>query len=556
VKCDFFTMNFLDVPRDYMILDLRPVANLGSSTLSGFRKIDVREALEKSIQENNLEGSCRWTVELHCSGMVEYFWEIIFEASSQLINVLNPNLYQWIDDRYRKYRHLIERVQKKYLYELRNNQEMRNLLCEVACVVTLSKKNTLLLHRPPIYDSDFHNQIIKDHSVAEDYIEIKKYTSKKDDTEVVLACNEILNVLKFNSNTSAIYWYHWLDKLTLMKKKNKEMLHCQSRKITQIRESFWTDWVWIIWNILLDHSKKLGLDKNIRILYQFYKHNFGVASRKTKHVIVSNAILLLKYQANQQLNWRSPVIRNYYWYLQANGNINWLYQAVENNLTKAGGGGVGGSSVGGSGTVDKGLVFQKIRSYKMISVQFRKFLKKFQKEFSDESRQSDFKTKLLHQMVSFKDNPYKTGKSMEVASQNVMQTEVSNGTDKSNFNIMKKGKKHQVVLKEPTILEYYQQPNVPEEKITHWEDKFNRKTEGNVSEKEHKKKTCLISEVIPIKKKYHGSDGHHGSAVSHIVEGDEEHVSSDLVGVVGKELEVEKMLESESQLENVKEIII
>ena len=275
--------------------------------------------------------------------------------------------------------------------------------------------------------------------IAEDYQEITQYTTSEDDEEVVLAMNEILNVLKFNMNTSAIYWYYWLDKLSQLKKKDKQVIKCESRKITQIKDTYWKDWVWILWNILLDHSRKAGrVENHLKILYQMYKHNFNLTTRKTKHVIISTAILFVKYDMNDQLNWKTPVIRNYHLYIQSIGNINFLYQDVYYKLEK---------------NFQTEPLFQKMKTLKIESTQYKKFLKQFQKEFSQEARESNIKTKLFTELITYQDG-HKTNESIENVKK-TMKTELP----VIEYNLIRRTKKHQPPISEKNILEYYQQPN-------------------------------------------------------------------------------------------------
>jgi len=436
-------MNFLDVPRNFFIIDIRAPKLLRGLTISGFRKADVIHALEVAIMKDDLETACRWAVEMHASGQMDLLWDTIFTVACKLINIMNPNMYLLIWNRYQKYKHLSEWVQKKYQYELRNNQEMRNIVAEIISIITLSKKNKLLMHPPPIYDSDFHHQIIKEHCVSEDFTEIERFTSEEeDDKEVILAANEILNVLRFNMNTSAIYWYHWLDKLTILKRKeNGGQMKCKVRKINQIKESYWTDWVWILWNILLEQSKLIpSIEKHVRILYNYYKHNFSTTTRRHKHVIVSTAILFIKYEINGQLAWDTQVIRNYATYLQAIGNINLIYKALYDNLEMHHGD------------------YATILKYKMSSVQFTKYLKKFQKEYNEEAVQSNFKTRLFEGIVTYKD-PIKTQQSIQATHHHIKHSDSGGGGEAPIYNLLKKGEKSPPFHgKEMNILEYYQQP--------------------------------------------------------------------------------------------------
>jgi hypothetical protein len=441
--------NFLDVPKYYFITDGRNPKNLKGLTLSNFRKIDVLLALESAILNNDLENSCKWTVELHISGLVENFWDTIFNIACRLINVMNVNVYLWIWNRFLKYRRIYWMVQSKYHYELRNNQEMRNLLIEIVSIITLSKKNKLLLNPPPIFETDFNQQIIKEHSVAEDYIEINNFTKQNEDApEVIIAANEILNVIKFNMNTSAIYWYYWLDKLEQLKKKNKQNLNCLSRKISQVSEKYWTDWVWIIWNILLAHCQKIGrIEKHIKTLYQMYKHNFNTTTRKDKHPILCTAILLIKYDMNDQLDWKTPVIRHYHLYLQAVGNVNTLYQTIYNNLSE---------HIG-----DSEYIYMELMKQNIGSGEFKKYWNKLKKDLTKEGQDSQLKGSVFTNIISYKDKEKQN---------NILTTDQFNNNKVElipdiTYNLIKKNKPSSyspdskpIPIKEKNILEYYQHP--------------------------------------------------------------------------------------------------
>jgi hypothetical protein len=439
--------NFLDVPKYYFITDARNPKNLKGLTLSNFRKIDVLLALESAIMNNDLENSCKWTVELHISGYVENLWDIIFNSACRLINVMNVNVYLWIWNRFLKYQRIYWMVQTKYHYELRNNQEMRNLLIEIVSIITLSKKNKLLLNPPPIFETDFNQQIIKEHSVAEDYIEINNFTKQNEDApEVIIAANEILNVIKFNMNTSAIYWYYWLDKLEQLKKKNKQNLNCLSRKISQINEKYWTDWVWIIWNILLAHCQKIGrIEKHIKTLYQMYKHNFNTTTRKDKHPILCTAILLIKYDMNDQLDWKIPVIRHYHLYLQAVGNVNTLYQTIYNNLSEHSG--------------DSEHIYMELMKQNIGSSEFKKYWNKLKKDLTKEGQDSQLKGSVFTNMISYKDKE----KNNQILTTDQFNNNKLESIPDISYNLIKKNKipsstSDTTQIKDKNILEYYQHP--------------------------------------------------------------------------------------------------
>jgi hypothetical protein len=51
-------MDFLNVPKPFFIIDPRNIKSLRTLTLSGYKKLDVKNALEDNIKNNDLEGAC------------------------------------------------------------------------------------------------------------------------------------------------------------------------------------------------------------------------------------------------------------------------------------------------------------------------------------------------------------------------------------------------------------------------------------------------------------------------------------------------------------------
>ena len=129
----------------------------------------------------------------------------------------------------------------------------------------------------------------------------------------------------------AVYWLSWIfewEKLLLKKKRD---LECAVRDISGIDKKFKKDFIWIIWEVLLDETDNRNNDillRQIRSLYEFYKLNFTTSKKRKRVNLIIHALQLLSNTINLNDDYikRHPVIEKYHIVVQACGNINLLYK--------------------------------------------------------------------------------------------------------------------------------------------------------------------------------------------------------------------------------------
>ena len=128
-----------------IINDNRLSCHFKTNTFSNYLKKEVFNEFIKSIKSNNIESSCYWGVELHCSGYLDEMWEKLIVLSSLIINTAVPKITCYIFNRYKSY---LEAVggnipSPNKILASRNSNDMRNQLCEVICLLATSKKKEL-----------------------------------------------------------------------------------------------------------------------------------------------------------------------------------------------------------------------------------------------------------------------------------------------------------------------------------------------------------------------------------------------------------------------------
>ena len=109
-------------------------------TFSGYKKTQVYSELKKCILKQELDRACIWAAELDISGHLSKTWEDLIIFGCTEINIINPNLPNYLIKKYREYLLLENKYNKHNIINLRNNQESRNKLCDFICTLTLSPK--------------------------------------------------------------------------------------------------------------------------------------------------------------------------------------------------------------------------------------------------------------------------------------------------------------------------------------------------------------------------------------------------------------------------------
>ena len=165
---------------------------------------------------------------------------------------------------------------------------------------------------------------------------VKPFISSEDDSELRLAVNEVANHLRIHSVSfyQTAYWLLWLIKIEKFKRSNKVSFRVKRRPVENINEKYWNDWVWLLWEIILnetDYHLDPVLKYEINSLYQIYKWNYSQANKGKKKFIIMTAFLYLK----NPVNWNIPIIRNYGLRVQACGNINQLYKIKRYDIADA-----------------------------------------------------------------------------------------------------------------------------------------------------------------------------------------------------------------------------
>lgn len=318
------------IPEEYKINDTRDTQDFTKQSFSGFAIKDVVSILNKSLMSCKIEESVNWAVELLLSGQTERLWEKIFSISLKNININNPKLPIFLFKRYSKFVSLklkysggLKSSNVVGFLSLRNSQAVRNMICEI-CVIICNSTKLKAISLPKIKESDFDVSYLKTRLSATDANVISNKLKYGDPPEIKIPLNEFNFCIKTRKWELALYWLAWIFEWERRNTKRDKNYICGVRKIEGIEEKYFTDIVWIIWEILIKEAPGLKNDdasSQIYALFKLYKFDFK-PTKKSKRVFF--ILYAIKY-FTEMYNFKNDIIPNHYQLVQACGNINIIF---------------------------------------------------------------------------------------------------------------------------------------------------------------------------------------------------------------------------------------
>lgn len=318
------------VPTEYRINDARNAKELRQTSYHGFKRKDLFKFLISQIKNQNLDNANYWCAECLMSGYCVELYEKLLDYYVTEVNIKNPDILVFMFHQYDRYTELINEYEE--LIDTRNDQEIRNLLCVIVSIITLSNQFQLPKLQK-INQIDITN-VPRIRTTFSNYLDlITPFIKNGDAKEIILPMNEILNHLKTprtNSLDLVIYWLSWLVAWEGEHIKKNEISCCAERQNPKIEKLYWTDMIWILWDILKAESEwksSANLTEVIDKSYRFYVYYYNRKNRYKKIYLVIYCIMYFLKPIDFINIYGSP--ENYSKIILAGGNVNSLYKYLE-----------------------------------------------------------------------------------------------------------------------------------------------------------------------------------------------------------------------------------
>jgi len=319
----------MSLPLIYQINDSRLEKLFQKKTFSNFLKTDVNKAIQKTIIDGKIEESCNWGVEMVISGYTHQLYEKLIILAIKVININNPRLPHLLYRRYEYFYNILNKKYNNHILLLRNDQQIRNHITELICVLCKSNKGKSLGLKK-INQSDFNVEVLKSKLEAKSNNYINNLYRPGDPNEFKIITNEFYYHLIEKNYDKCVYWLSWINEWEKRMIKKEGYYKCGYRELKNIDVKLYTDYIWFFWEILLKQSMKLNNDvfnNQIQSLYKLFKLDYKPSRKSKRMCMLLNAI---KY-FTEYYNINNPIILEYHWIVQACGNINYMYNEKKQN---------------------------------------------------------------------------------------------------------------------------------------------------------------------------------------------------------------------------------
>ncbi len=295
------------------VYDTRTVVDFQKFTFSGHLRQHVYKVLEENIKLGHADYACYWTLELLCSGLTHSMWQTLFESTSKHINRAAPNALLYLVKMYEKFAPYEGQYSFTSMQDIRNNSDVRNLVCETAASIAMCRKNKL----PPLPkikpEHDFLQITIHENLKSPSANYARSIVKESDPVELYIPLNELTYCLRPETRDveKSLYWVAWILKYSSQfKKQNKTDLICNFRQNPYVEDKYLHLAIWLIWDVVLDAAKKSPqsgtLAPYIDSLYKFYCLRWNPGVLKTRLCFLINAVLFICESTTLDIHYSVP----------------------------------------------------------------------------------------------------------------------------------------------------------------------------------------------------------------------------------------------------------
>ena len=276
------------------IVDPRSVVEFQKKTFCGHPRAHVRKVLLQNVQLGHADYACYWTLELLCSGLVHSLWDAFFEAAALHINRANPAVFVYLAAAYEQYVPLEGQYSLHNMTSIRNNLDVRRMVCEVAATLSSCRKNKLP-SLPTIKPAhDFDPITIQESIKAPSSLYGRVVLRPSDPMSVVVPLNEFCYCIRSDVRdlTRALYWMSWVMTFCREHKKSTKMvLPFADRSDEFVAAQFGTHPIWIFWEAV---RKQAGpqVKQYIEVLYKMHCLRWSPTDKTKRPLLLAATVLV------------------------------------------------------------------------------------------------------------------------------------------------------------------------------------------------------------------------------------------------------------------------
>lgn len=253
------------------------------------------KVLLQNIQLGHADYACYWSLELLCSGLVHTLWMALFEGAALHVNRAQPRVFLYLAAAYEKYAAIEYRYAVREMTTIRNNMDVRQMICSAASAISMCRKNKLpsLPTIKPLHD--FDPVTIQESLKAPSTLFGRLVLRRDDPMTVAVPMNEFVYCLRQDVRdvTRALYWMSWVYAFAREhKKQTKQPLIFANRSDEYVSVAHGNHVAWIFWEAIQKQTQPAAREY-IDVLYRMYGLRWSPADAKSRQALMITAIVLV-----------------------------------------------------------------------------------------------------------------------------------------------------------------------------------------------------------------------------------------------------------------------
>ena len=277
------------------VTDPRTVLDFQKTTFCGHIRSHVTKVLLQNIQLGHADYACYWSLELLCSGLVHTLWMSLFEGAALHVNRAQPNVFLYLANAYEKYAPIEGQYSLRDMTLIRNNMDVREMVCKAAAVVSMCRKNKLP-NLPTIKPAhDFDPVTIQESLKAPSTLYGKLVLRRDDPMTVAVPMNEFVYCLRqdVRDTARALYWMAWVYAFSREhKKQTKQPLVFANRSDEYVSIAHGNHVAWIFWDAIRKQTQPVAR-QYIDVLYRMYCLRWSPTDAKSRQALLTTEIVLV-----------------------------------------------------------------------------------------------------------------------------------------------------------------------------------------------------------------------------------------------------------------------
>lgn len=314
-----YCIGLVDIPKDVTYL--------------GYKKSAAFLELKNTVLAGLVDKALFWATELAISGYINRLYESLCQLAATDINITNPNIPSLLWQVTEIWLKISSGIKKPKTARFHDYQLLRNHLCQLVTVISLSPKAKLSKLPSWKKDSDMDLTKFRFRIKRKSLNQITDIVKINDGKEVYIPLNEIDWAINSSKDVSQAksHFLFWLGWLCEMERRFPNKAFCAKREVPSIPDNCTTHCAWPVWQIIfkkLDHpSSGVGLKKSVVSLYKLFRTGYQKSRRRSRccYLIFAAQLTLGSVPA---IDFSIPIFPKLDTIIMADINVNLIYKKI------------------------------------------------------------------------------------------------------------------------------------------------------------------------------------------------------------------------------------